>query len=344
MHLQPFFVIFEVNITAMKTLTFFFSFTVFSVFSQSFNQGNEASIGNIASLHLCDSNANILAGTVGNNVTWDFSQIAGIFGITKDVQVKDASLDANFAAFAGSTKVYDIGGTLLTFYTSTANDRTSQGFVFNEPSLGVVTAAWSSNSQVLMTYPYALGNSTSDNFAGTVNTTATGTIPATGTSMTTVDGAGTLMLPGNNTYNNVLRFHLKDSANAAVFGSPVTFVRDVYEYYDFTVGNLPIFITMTVTVNSPLFANSSTLILSKDLPTTFVGLNENQEAYYGVYPNPVSTELHVEGLNNGTEYRIMNHLGQTVLIGNYSNSIDVTNLSSGLYYVHINGQVLTVTK
>ncbi|MFM7664421.1 MAG: T9SS type A sorting domain-containing protein [Bacteroidota bacterium] len=328
----------------MKNITFFFSFLSFCAFSQSFNQGNEASIGNLVSLHICDSNANILAGTIGNNVTWDFSQIAGIFGVTKDVQINDATLDPNFASYPGASKVYDIGGTLLTFFSSTANDRTSQGFVFNEPALGVVTAAWSTNDQLIMNYPFALGNSTSDNFSGNVTTTATGTIPATGASMTSVDGLGTLMLPGNNTYSNVVRFHLKDSANASVFGSPVTFIRDVYEYYDFTVGNLPVFITMTVTVNSPLFANSSTLVLSKDLPTTFVGLNEHQEVHYGVYPNPVNTEIHVEGLNNGAEYQIMNSLGQTVLSGNYWNSIDVTNLSRGLYYVYINGQVLTVTK
>jgi hypothetical protein len=328
----------------MKNITIFFSLLTFTAFSQSFNQGNEASIGNLVSLHLCDSNANILAGTIGNNVTWDFSQIAGIFGVTKDVQINDATLDPNFASYPGASKVYDIGGTLLTFFSSTANDRTSQGFVFNEPALGVVTAAWSTNDQLIMNYPFALGNSTSDNFSGNVTTTATGTIPATGTSMTGVDGLGTLMLPGNNTYNNVVRFHLKDSANASVFGSAVTFVRDVYEYYDFTVGNLPVFITMTVTVNSALFANSSTLILSKDQPTTFVGLEENQANPLVLFPNPVQQSLCIKGINYGEAFQIQNGLGQIVLEGLFDNSIDVTNLANGIYVVKIKGQALTFTK
>lgn len=328
----------------MKNITFFFSLLTFTAFSQSFNQGNEAAIGNLVSLHLCDSNANILAGTIGNNVTWDFSQIAGIFGVTKDVQINDATLDPNFASYPGASKVYDIGGTLLTFFSSTANDRTSQGFVFNEPALGVVTAAWSTNDQLIMNYPFALGNSTSDNFSGNVTTTATGTIPTTGTSMTGVDGLGTLMLPGNNTYNNVVRFHLKDSANASVFGSAVTFVRDVYEYYDFTVGNLPVFITMTVTVNSALFANSSTLILSKDQPTTFVGLEENQANPLVLFPNPVQQSLCIKGINYGEAFQIQNGLGQIVLEGLFDNSIDVTNLANGIYVVKIKGQALTFTK
>jgi len=328
----------------MKNITFFFSLLTLTAFSQSFNQGNEASIGNLVSLHLCDSNANILAGTIGNNVTWDFSQIAGIFGVTKDVQINDATLDPNFASYPGASKIYDIGGTLLTFFSSTANDRTSQGFVFNEPALGVVTAAWSTNDQLIMNYPFALGNSTSDNFSGNVTTTATGTIPATGTSMTGVDGLGTLMLPGNNTYNNVVRFHLKDSANASVFGSAVTFVRDVYEYYDFTVGNLPVFITMTVTVNSALFANSSTLILSKDQPTTFVGLEENQANPLVLFPNPVQQSLCIKGINYGEAFQIQNGIGQIVLEGLFDNSIDVTNLANGIYVVKIKGQALTFTK
>jgi hypothetical protein len=195
-----------------------------------------------------------------------------------------------------------------------------------------------------MNYPFALGNSTSDNFSGNVTTTATGTIPATGTSMTSVDGLGTLILPGNNTYSNVVRFHLKDSANASVFGSAVTFIRDVYEYYDFTVGNLPVFITMTVTVNSALFANSSTLILSKDQPTTFVGLEENQANPLVLFPNPVQHALFITGANYGEAYQIQNGLGQIVLEGSLDNSIDVTNLSEGIYVVKINGQALTFIK
>jgi len=328
----------------MKNITIVFFLASFAAFSQNFNQGNEPAIGNQITLHLCDSNANILANTTGNNVTWNFSQIAGIYGVTKTVQLNDATMNPNIASFTGATKVYDIGGTLLTFFSSTANTRTSQGFIFNEPSLGVVTASWNSNSETLMNYPFALGNTSTDNFAGTVNTTATGTIPATGDCMTGVDGSGTLMLPGNHTYTNVLRYHLMDSAIASVFGSSANFIRDVYEYYDFTVGNLPIFLTMTITVNSPLFANSVTLILSKDQPTSFVGLNENSVNAFTVYPNPAENTLQVSGLATDVPYAISNGQGQIVNSGMYAESIDVTNLASGLYFLNIDGQVVTFKK
>jgi len=312
----------------------------FGVFSQAFDQNNEPTIGALSSLHLCDSNANVLANTNGNNATWDFSQIAGIFGVTKDVQMLDASLDPNFASFAGATKLYDIGGNFQTFFSSDANGRVSQGFVFNEVSLGAVVASWSTDQENLMTYPFNFGNNITDIFSGTVTTTATGTIPATGSSMAAVDGTGTLLLPGGNTYSNVSRYHLKDSAVATVFGTNVAFVREVFEYYDFTVSNLPIFITMSVDVNSPLIVNSSTIILSKDQPTTFVGINENSTDSFVLYPNPSNGLIQFSKDLNGASYRVLDAAGRTIQSGTANSSLDVTKLQSGVYFLSVNNQVI----
>jgi len=299
----------------------------------------------LASLHLCDSNANIQANIMGANATWDFSQIAGIFGVTKDVQMLDATLDANYPSFAGSTKMYDIGGNLQTFYSSSANGRISQGFVFNEVSLGAVVASWNVNQENLMAYPLSLAsNPLIDAFSGTVTSTATGTLPATGSSVTMVDGSGTLLLPGGNSYTNVMRFHLKDSAVASVFGTNVAFVRNVYEYYDFTVSNLPIFITMSVDVNSALINNSSTIILSKDQPLTFVGTTEVNLPSIHLYPNPAVSEIQLDGVKIGDDYAITNLAGIRMNSGSYKGSIDVTNLSTGVYLLQINGQTLEFIK
>jgi hypothetical protein len=327
----------------MKSTLLLFVLFAFSSFAQTFTSANEPAIGSLISLHLCDSNANTLAGTVGNNVTWDFSQIAGIFGVTKDIQILDASTDPNYASFAGATKVYDIGGTLSTFFSSSANDRISQGFVYSEAALGTVIAGWDIDGQKLMNYPFSVGNSVVDSFSGTV-VTQTGPLPATGTSITAVDGSGTLMLPGNNTYNNVLRFHLKDSANASFLGNPIAFVRDVYEYYDFTVGNLPIFISTTISVISPLFTTNANLILSKDQPTTFVGINEQTQGKLTLYPNPATEEIFVQGINDGENFTILNNLGQVVQQGNYHQSIDVTKLQGGVYFVSFENNVISFIK
>jgi hypothetical protein len=282
---------------------------------------------------------------MGANATWNFSQIAGIFGVTKDVQILDATQDPNYASFAGSTKMYDIGGNLQTFYSSSANGRISQGFVFNEVSLGAVVASWNVDQENLMAYPLSLAsNPLIDAFSGTVTSTATGTLPATGSSVTMVDGSGTLLLPGGNSYTNVMRFHLKDSAVASVFGTNVAFVRNVYEYYDFTVSNMPIFITMSVDVNSALINNSSTIILSKDQPLTFVGETEINLPSIHLYPNPAVHEIQLAGVKIGDDYAITNLAGIRMNSGSYKGSIDVTNLSTGVYLLQINGQTLEFIK
>ncbi len=328
----------------MKHLFTLFLALPWALNAQNFDLNNEPAIGSLVSLHLCDSNANILANTTGSGVTWDFSQISGIFGITKDVQILDATLDPNIISFTGASKLYDIGGSFQTFYSSSAASRISQGFIFNEPSLGTVVASWATDNQIWMTYPFALGNSVNDNFIGTVTTTATGTVPATGTSYSIYDGIGTLLLPGNNTYANVQRFHLKDSALATVFGTTVNFVRDVYEYYDFSVSQLPIFLTQRVAVNSALVANSSTVILSKDQPLTFVGTNELNAIKYSLYPNPAQDKFQIKGLSIGSPFEITQANGQVVLSGNYENEVDVTHLDAGVYFIRAAEQIIEFIK
>ena len=206
--------------------------------------------------------------------------------------------------------------------------------------MGAVVASWSTDQENLMTYPFNFGNNITDNFSGTVTTTATGTIPATGSSMAAVDGTGTLLLPGGNTYSNVSRYHLKDSAVATVFGTNVAFVREVFEYYDFTVSNLPIFITMSVDVNSPLIVNSSTIILSKDQPTTFVGINENSTDSFVLYPNPSNGLIQFSKDLNGASYSVLDAAGRTIQSGAANSSLDVTKLQSGVYFLSVNNQII----
>jgi hypothetical protein len=63
-----------------------------------------------------------------------------------------------------------------------------------------------------------------------------------------------------------------------------------------------------------------------------------------LFPNPVQHALFITGANYGEAYQIQNGLGQIVLEGSLDNSIDVTNLSEGIYVVKINGQALTFIK
>lgn len=56
-----------------------------------------------------------------------------------------------------------------------------------------------------------------------------------------------------------------------------------------------------------------------------------------LYPNPVSTVLHLEGQELGT-YTIVNALGETLMAGISTNQIDVSSLNSGIYTIFITGR------
>jgi hypothetical protein len=151
--------------------------------------------------------------------------------------------------------------------------------------------------------------------------------------MTSADGIGTLLLPGGSSYSNVLRFHLKDSATAIVFNTPVHFVRNQFEYYDFTISNLPIFLYSNIKLESALLNNSSTLVLSKDQPTTFVGLEENETEALTIYPNPVQNLIQINGNFDPKKLSICDLNGAAQNYSLENSTLDVTQLPTGVYFI-----------
>ena len=68
-----------------------------------------------------------------------------------------------------------------------------------------------------------------------------------------------------------------------------------------------------------------------------VGVDENEMASFGIYPNPTDGRLTVTA--NG-EYRITNLMGQTLMTGHVdgeSQQIDVSSFQNGIYFISING-------
>ncbi|MBL7717587.1 MAG: T9SS type A sorting domain-containing protein [Flavipsychrobacter sp.] len=60
---------------------------------------------------------------------------------------------------------------------------------------------------------------------------------------------------------------------------------------------------------------------------------------FNIYPNPARTEVYIEGTLSGT-YRITDQLGRVVITGEHPGgrtAVSLANLSSGLYFVEMNG-------
>ncbi len=74
-----------------------------------------------------------------------------------------------------------------------------------------------------------------------------------------------------------------------------------------------------------------------------VGIEEVEQTSLRIYPNPASTILNIE-LNEATQIRIINLLGETVAtqkLNTGNNSIDVSNLVSGVYFLQAENGLAT---
>ncbi len=311
-----------------------------------FNQSNEANVGQNNIMFFCDSSVTSYANVTGAGVTWDYSQLLGYYGQTRDLQVIDATTSTFNTIFTTSTKGLKVQNAITNFFNSTPTERTSQGFVYEEPTLGVLTADFSVNNEKMMNYPYALGNSLTDTFDGMLSFTYAG-IPqnptCTGSVYTSVDGQGTLLLPGGTSMSNVLRYQTTDSIFATVnfLGNdiPIELVRNQYEYYDLANSTLPVFMYTRVIIQAqgataPI--NKQTIVLSSVLPTAFVGLENNSMSNLSMYPNPSDGMIRFNGIMGEATIEIYDLSGKKVVTqANLISGAEVNtgNLEAGMYTV-----------
>ncbi|MFN5148642.1 MAG: T9SS type A sorting domain-containing protein [Flavobacteriia bacterium] len=317
--------------------TFFLS--VASLAQNELNYSNEPAIGDIGTMYEIDPATDPLAGTTGNGITWDFSQISAVSGTPRTIQVIDATTTLDAASYPTSVKAYDAGSTLLNYFNSSAASRISQGFIYDEASFGVIKAVFSTDEQTLLTYPFAYGNSFTDNFAGTLEFNFNGpqNSVCTGVSHATIDGLGTLQLPNSISIPNVLRLKLVDTVytqvNVVVIGLvDIEFIRTQYEYYSLATGNLPVFsyanvILQQAGATTPL--QETNVIYSSVLPTTIVGVEEKTSEELMIYPNPSEGMITLSGdFSSTATATVFDQAGRLVHTTNALQNVQVIDLSA----------------
>ena len=116
-----------------------------------------------------------------------------------------------------------------------------------------------------------------------------------------------------------------------------------YEYYDLNTGNyLPLFILVNLNVYSAIINSETSLALSSDQPSSFVGINDNSNELKLVYPNPANDILNIYA-NGEISNVVISTLDGKVLKTTNETIIDISNLTAGMYIyqVTLNGKVST---
>ncbi len=325
-----------------KQLLFASVLLSFSGYSQALDQTNEPTVGQSRVMYVCDTLTNALSSTTGTGITWNYAQILGLSGQTQIIEIQDPATTANASSFSTSTKAFSIQGSLTNYYNSTTTERVSQGFVFEEPSIGVVLATFGVDPQKTMTYPFAIGSSCTDAFSGQLSFNFNGqqTPACTGVSYASVDGQGTLLLP-NTSLPNVIRYKIVDTVNTqVVFGLPIDiqFIRTQYEYYDLANGNLPVFTYSSVALqqtgsSTPLF--KQTIVLSSVDPLGDVGLNESYTTKWNIFPNPSEGIVQLSGDFSADATAVLYDLSGKAVYSNETinngQNIDLSSLGKGMY-------------
>lgn len=71
-------------------------------------------------------------------------------------------------------------------------------------------------------------------------------------------------------------------------------------------------------------------------PLFYVGQEEiSDELNVQIFPNPAYEMIRIDGLTEGTPYRIIDISGRTVLQGNYYNPINIRDLPEGIYLIQV---------
>jgi len=343
------------KLTMKKTLLFAaVSISLFGS-AQTLTQADEAAIGTTNNMFLCDSFTVDYAGTIGTGITWDYSNLVGISGQTRNIGVIDATTSANSADFSTSTFAFEVENSVTSFYNSTSSSKKSQGFIFDEPTLGLVVAKFDTDDEIVITYPFAYGNTSIDSYSGSVDYSLNGnptTSNLTGVAHATIDGVGTLNLPQSVSLANVIRYKIIDTSlmlNVPILGD-IEIIRRQFEYYDLANGNLPVLTLTKMTLQSPGSSSpisEQQLVLSQYSPVLWLGLNDQSSFEFEVFPNPTKGEYAIKGeFSNDAKATVLDQSGRIVAQFSVSNgmSVDISDYENGMYFLQITDNNLSTVK
>ena len=251
------------------------------------------------------------AGAAGANATWNFSGIiATLVGVTSIVPVESSPYIANFPTANFVAKDSNVDVTQNPYFNywrvSSTNMETVGGAESNAPDIETDHAIW-------FTFPYTYGTVFTDTYQHASE------VPISHTFTKTYDAYGTLITPYG-TYNNVIRQkEVEDNGNSINTN-----------YLFFTANPFKIITSMGFTSNGNgnyigFYAATNLGVAQNSINKTIV-----------LFPNPTNSILKIQTQNSISAIKITDISGRTTSIKTFvNNSIDVSSLASGVYFVEV---------
>ncbi len=329
----------------MKKIYFFLSLISIASISksQTLNTDHFPAPGDVYEYFNTDT-LGILAGPAGTAQVWNFEDLNVDTVLQIDSYV--APITTTPPVTGHTTAVGDLSQG-YSFFKNTTAKYEMLGF---SDSANVTVVAYS-DAMTMLTFPFAFGNTSTDNFAFT--TTFQGNnVTASGSITTTADGSGNLLLP-QGAFNNVLRIKYNIVTNLTVLIFNVTQTQTIYEWYDGTY-KFPLLHIDNTNTTDP-FGGAPTDVKSVWVKATGpAGISSISTATdFSLAPNPAQDQVNVKINSNGafqTKIVITNAVGQLVyennnVDANLSNlNISTSDLEKGVYFVSVIQNNQTFTK
>lgn len=97
--------------------------------------------------------------------------------------------------------------------------------------------------------------------------------------------------------------------------------------------NFPTYLTYSIATDELYISQSDRV---SKIPGSLLGIDDqNLNSKFRIYPNPSTNYINISNLNFNGDFEIYDVLGNILFTGEITEKIDVTNLSSGIYFIKI---------
>ncbi|MBL7896755.1 MAG: T9SS type A sorting domain-containing protein [Bacteroidia bacterium] len=300
---------------------------------------NEPIIGNTWNIRDYDSTG-VVPKNTGTAQVWNFNAVMTANTFTETTTYLNPASTPSASSFPASNIASTRGGTGVDYYKTSTNNLEMLGFVDGGSGNKVVFG----NPAIWYPWPISFGSVSNGTFTA-VETGVSTNANWVGAVSYSACGTGTVIMPGGNTHTNCLLY--RRYININISGSYTATMSMVqYEFFS-SSRKMPIikleYFKMTSGSGS---TNDFTAMV--DMNALSVGVNElaNYSNQFNAFPNPTTGLVNVILANNAIaeNLEVVDVNGRIVLSANLTNTIDVSNLQKGVYYIRISNKEFVMQK